>query len=87
MGKKIPFDIAMRFANEQKNTSIYNVDSYGNPCPNRYGYRYNVNHPKIKELYEEYHRKIGVPYTIGLTTGQRMHFENMLDRTIEKLQK
>lgn len=68
-----------------KNTSIYNVDSYGNPCPNRWGYRYNVNHPKIRELYEEYHRKIGVPYKIGLTTGHRLHFENMLDIMFEKM--
>lgn len=87
MGNKVPFDVAMKLWDNPKNDSIYNVDSSGNPCRNRQGYRYNINHPAIRPLYETYKRKIGVQSTIGLTTGQRLNFENLLDRTIEKSKK
>lgn len=84
MGKKIPYDAARVIGGMKKNESIYNLDKDGYPCPNRWGYRYNINHPSIRPLYEAYHKHIGVPLTIHMTTAQRMQFEAALDRMIEK---
>lgn len=84
MGNKIPYDMAMSIGGMKKNTSIYNLDKNGNPCPNRWGYRYNINHPDIRPLYEAYHRHIGVPLQIHMTSAQRMQFEALLDKMIEK---
>lgn len=84
MGKKIPYDTARIIGGLKKNESIYNLDKDGYPCPNRWGYRYNINHPSIRPLYEAYHKHIGVPLTIHMTTAQRMQFEAALDRMIEK---
>ena len=83
MGNKIPFDFASKNG-MKKNTSIYNTDRNGIPTPNRWGYRYNINHPQIRPLYAAYHKHIGVPEQIHLTTPQRLQFEAMLDRMIEK---
>ena len=84
MGRKIPYDIAGKIAGMQHNTSIYNLGRDGLPCPNRWGYRYNINHPDIRPLYAAYHRHIGVPEQIHLTSAQRLHFERLLDRMIEQ---
>ena len=84
MGKKIPYDTARVIGGMKKNESIYNLDKDGYPCPNRWGYRYNINHPSIRPLYEAYHKHIGVPLTIHMTTAQRLQFEAALDRMIEK---
>ena len=84
MGKKIPYDTARVIGGMKKNESIYNLDKDGYPCPNRWGYRYNINHPSIRPLYEAYHKHIGVPLTFHMTTAQRMQFEAALDRMIEK---
>lgn len=84
MGNKIPYDFALKSAQVKKNDSIYNTDSAGNPCPNKQGYRYNVSHPSILPLYNAYHKRIGVPEHIHLTSAQRMHFEKILDQLIEK---
>ena len=84
MGKKIPYDTARVIGGMKKNESIYNLDKDGYPCPNRWGYRYNVNHPDIRPLYEAYHKHIGVPLQIHMTTAQRLNFEAVLDKMIEK---
>lgn len=84
MGKKIPYDTARIIGGLKKNESIYNLDKDGYPCPNRWGYRYNVNHPDIRPLYEAYHKHIGVPLQIHMTTSQRLQFEAVLDKMIEK---
>lgn len=77
MGKKIPYETAVKMAQSKKNDSIF-VE--GNP----YGYRININHPQIKPFYEEYHRKIGVPLQIGLTKAQRLRFEAAIFEMIRR---
>lgn len=84
MGKKIPYDTARIIGGLKKNESIYNLDKDGYPCPNRWGYRYNVNHPDIRPLYEAYHKHINVPLQIHMTTAQRLKFEAVLDKMIDK---
>ena len=84
MGAKIPYDIAMKSGGMRRNASIYNQDKSGHPCRNLWGYRYNINHPDIRPLYEAYHKHIGVPEQIHLTSAQRLYFEMLLDRMIEQ---
>lgn len=84
MGNKIPYDLAMDICGINKNESIYNLDKNGYPCPNRWGYRYNVSHPTIRPLYAAYHKHIGVPENIHLTHAQRLNFESAIDRMIAK---
>lgn len=84
MGKKIPYDTARIIGGLKKNESIYNLDKDGYPCPNRWGYRYNINHPDIRPLYEAYHKHIGVPLQIHMTAAQRIKFEAVLDKMVEK---
>ena len=78
MGKKIPFDQAMKLAGLQISAEMI-FDT-----PNRYGYRVNINHPKILPLYEAYHKHIGVPLHIHLTTPQRLRFEAIIFRMMQK---
>lgn len=42
---------------------------------NPYGYRLNLNNPKIKELYYRYKKYIGVARNIPLSDEQRREFE------------
>ena len=84
MGKRIPYDVARIIGGMDKNTSIYNLDNDGYPCPNRQGYRYNISHPDIMPLYKAFHKRIGVPEHIHLTTAQRMMFEAALDRMVQR---
>jgi hypothetical protein len=76
MGRKFPIDTKFEPLVAQ-NDSIY--------APvNSSGYKINVNHPKIKPLYEAYHKHIGHPLHIHLSHAQRMEFEMMVLRLIEK---
>lgn len=51
--------------------------------PNPYGYRYNVNHPKINELYHRYLKWKGI---VGrpMTDKERYEFESYIDKLIKK---
>lgn len=53
---------------------------------NPYGYRYNINHPKINELYKRYTKWKGL---IGrpLTDAERYEFERYLDTVFVKERK
>lgn len=73
MGGKFPIDT--RFQQIPEPVSIYNHD-------NPYGYRINVNHPKILPLYEAYHKKIGAPLHIHLSRAQRLAFERIIFQMI-----
>lgn len=53
--------------------SIYTQD-------NRYGYRYNINHPTIRELYERYVNWKGLSNAYPLSDGERKEFEGYLDK-------
>ena len=77
MGKKFPFDIAMKMGGIAYNPSIFNEN-------NKHGYRININHPRIRPLYEEYHKHIGVPHTVHLTHSQRLRFEAIILKMLEK---
>lgn len=78
MGRKFPFDIAMKMGGIAENPSIFNRN-------NPYGYRINVNHPSIRPLFEAYYKRIGVPFSIPLTHRQRMRFEEAVIELIEKM--
>lgn len=77
MGKKIPYDQAMKMSRLQTDGSIF-------AHKNRYGYKININHPSVYPLYVAYHEKIGVPLHIHMTTAQRLRFESIVMRMIEK---
>jgi len=49
--------------------------------PNKYGYQININHPKIRPLYERYKKKVG---EIILSDRQRFEFEGIIIKMIER---
>ena len=57
-----------------KNTSLYAPQ-------NKYGYRININHPKIKPLYESFKKKKNA---IILSDEERFEFENIIFKMIER---
>lgn len=75
MGNKFPIDT--RFQSVPEPVSIY---THNNP----YGYRININHPKILPLYEKYCEKIGMPLHIHLSRPQRLDFERVILQMIER---
>lgn len=75
MGNKFPIDT--RFQSLPEPVSVYIRN-------NPYGYRININHPKIQPLYERYHEKIGMPLHIHLSRQQRLEFERIILRMIER---
>ena len=74
MGKKIPYDQALSMARISPCDTIY---AKNNP----YGYKINVNHPKIRPLYERYKEKVGERI---LSDRQRRHFELIIFEMIER---
>lgn len=74
MGKRIPMDQAMKAVKITPNDSIY-------AKPNNYGYKINVNHPKIRPLYERYKEKLGERI---LSDQQRLTFETIIHQMIER---
>lgn len=74
MGKKIPYDQALRLAKTTPNNSIF-------APPNKYGYQINIQHPKIRPLYERYKKKVG---EIILSDQQRFEFEGYIFQMLER---
>lgn len=74
MGKKMPYDQALRLAKTTPNNSIF-------APPNKYGYQINIQHPKIRPLYERYKKKIG---EIILSDQQRFEFEGYIFQMLER---
>lgn len=60
----------------QDDISIYNAS-------NPYGYKYNVNHPKVNELYRRYQAWKGIGQR-PMTDDERKDFESYIDGLIEK---
>lgn len=60
----------------QESVSIYCA---GNP----WGYRYNINHPKIRELMQRYRVWKGIAMR-PMTDAERLDFENYLDGMVKK---
>lgn len=56
------------------NASIYCTN-------NKYGYKININHPKIRPLYEAYLTHVGERI---LSDRQRLHFESIIFGMIQK---
>ena len=50
--------------------------------PNQWGYRYNINHPKIKELYQRYCKWKSIYRP--MTDQERYDFESYIDKLIQK---
>lgn len=75
MGKKISFEDAEKLGSLKKKD-----DSIILP-PNKYGYRVNINHPKIRPLYEHFKRKKNA---IILSNAERFEFEIMILHFIQK---
>lgn len=74
MGKKMSWETAQTFGKTEKNESIYNP-------PNKYGYKININNPKIRPFYEAYKAKIGA---VILSDKERHEFENAVFKMIER---
>lgn len=77
MGKKIPYDAEMKISRLETDGSIFTTN---NPC----GYKININHPAIYPLFVAYHKKIGVPLYIHMTTEQRLKFEEAVMKLLER---
>lgn len=45
---------------------------------NEYGYRFNLNHPRVKQLYVQYQREHSLDINIPMTDAQRLAFERGL---------
>ena len=74
MGRKIPCDTALKMAHTEENTSIFAKS-------NKYGYQININHPKIRPMYERYKEKIGERI---LSDKQRFDFERLIFELIRR---
>ncbi len=74
MGKKIPYDTALKRAETEKNDSIY-------AKPNQYGYEININNTSIRPMYDRYKDKLGERI---LSNAQRLDFERLIYKLIEK---
>ena len=52
--------------------------------PNKYGYRVNINHPKIRPLYERFKRSKNA---IILSDNERLEFENIIISKVKRSKK
>lgn len=74
MGKKIPYDQALKMAKTEPNGSLWAKE-------NPYGYQININHPKIRPLYERFKKKVGERI---LSDRQRLEFEEHIFGMLRK---
>ena len=51
---------------------------------NPYGYLFNINHPKVRPLYERYKKWKGVPLNFPLSDKERFEFETLLTKKVAK---
>lgn len=45
---------------------------------NPYGYRININHPKILPLWQRYKKRKGIPINEPLSDNERFEFEDII---------
>ncbi|MBE6858316.1 MAG: hypothetical protein E7498_02630 [Ruminococcus sp.] len=74
MGNRIPLEKAVRMARIAPCEDIYTTN-------NPYGFRINVNHPRIRPLYQRYKEHIGERI---LSDNQRRHFELLIFELMER---
>lgn len=51
---------------------------------NRYGFRYNVNHPAVRKRYLRFKKSIGVPEHFPISDARRLEFESHMDKLRDK---
>lgn len=74
MGKKLSWEDAEKLGSlKEKDDSIILP-------PNKYGYRVNINHPKIRPLYEKFKHKRNA---IILSDKERFAFELLIHHLIQ----
>lgn len=77
MGKKLSWEDAEKLGSlSNDNGSIY-------ARPNNYGYKYNLNNPVIKQLYERYKKKKGLP-NFPLSDKERHNFEQHVHKFLNQ---
>ncbi len=54
---------------------------------NPYGYRININHPKILPLFEKYKKWKEIPSNEPLADAERFEFEDIIINQIERNRK
>lgn len=74
MGKKIPYDQALKLGQTEINDSMFAKE-------NPYGYKLNVNHPEVRKFYDYYKAKVG---EFILSDHQRRTFEMLFLQMREK---
>ena len=60
------------------NISVADIFIYNSP----YGYRLNVNHPRINELYRRYKEWKSFPQNMPLSDSERKEFESYILKKI-----
>lgn len=75
MGKKLSWEDAEKLGSLKKKD-----DSIILP-PNKYGYRVNINHPRIRPLYERFKQKKNA---LILSDAERHEFELIILNRIER---
>ena len=75
MGKKLSWEDAEKLGSLKKKD-----DSIILP-PNKYGYRVNINHPRIRPLYERFKQKKNA---LILSDAERLEFELIILNHIER---
>lgn len=70
MGKRMSFETAEKLSRRD-----HSLDDSIFISENKYGYKINISHPKIKPLYERYKRKIGCNI---LSDSERFQFESII---------
>lgn len=71
---------AMSMEDAAKYVSCKNDNSSLFAPQNKYGYKININHPKIKPLYESFKKKKNA---IILSDDERFEFESIIFKMIE----
>ena len=74
MGRKIPYDQALKLAQTMPHDSIF---AKNNP----YGYKLDVNHPEVRKFYDYYKDRLGEQI---LSDNQRRTFEVVFMQMREK---
>lgn len=77
MGNKISWEDSAKPGGTKPNDSIF-------ARPNKYGYRINIAHPKIRPLFERYCEKVGEKI---LSDAQRHHFEGLIYTMLARREK